>query len=242
MLGTRENCFRHWSRSGYWTGLQEAMNTYWPIGRKVHIGDIMAIANILHVPQTTVLSGKHMQGRTTTSTASSATADARNGSEYTMNTPEYQREYYRKNREKIIAYQKAYREKNKEHVRAREKEYYERNEDRIKSYMDMYREKNRDRINAQAKKWRDTHKEERREQSKKYYAKNREKLLERNKEYREKNREKIRAANKARYASMPLEERRERGRKSYAKYKDQIRRHQREKYAERKKDGIENFV
>ena len=51
---------------------------------------------------------------------------------------EKQKEYYEKNKEKILLRQKAYKEKNKEKILKDKKKYREENKDKIKEYAKIY--------------------------------------------------------------------------------------------------------
>jgi hypothetical protein len=101
---------------------------------------------------------------------------------------EYGREYYRKNREKMIAYStqyrkdhpeskrradKRYREKHKEKLAKRDKLYYEKNKEEIRAKQKAYYEANKERILKQNKKYADDHRGESREYLKKRYAEQR---------------------------------------------------------------------
>ena len=85
----------------------------------------------------------------------------------------YSREYYRKNREKILAeyrekyandesFRKAkinsaeiYNETNKDKIKERKSKYYEKKKDKFREYFDEYYTQNKDTINGKRKyKWR----------------------------------------------------------------------------------------
>ena len=97
---------------------------------------------------------------------------------------EYDKHYYKKNKEQ----KQQYYQKNKEQILEQRREYREQNRDKIKQYYeqnkDKFREQNRDKI----KQYYETNKEQIREQQKQYYEQNKDKW----KEYRERNKDKIR--------------------------------------------------
>jgi len=103
---------------------------------------------------------------------------------------EWQKQYYKKNREKILAKAKKYREEHREELnekdkiryykkrkpyqpltdeekKIKQKEYRERNKEKIKEY----RKNNKEKFLQYKKKYRETHKEKIKEENKKYYAK-----------------------------------------------------------------------
>lgn len=77
---------------------------------------------------------------------------------------EYDKEYRRKNKERIAEYHKQYAIKNKEKIKSYNKEYreknidklkqyYEENKERISEYNKQYRSNNRENLNAEKRKW-----------------------------------------------------------------------------------------
>lgn len=56
------------------------------------------------------------------------------------------REYYLKNRERLLEQVKEYQERNKEHIKARRKRWYEENRERVLEQRRQYYEENRDKI------------------------------------------------------------------------------------------------
>ena len=82
---------------------------------------------------------------------------------------EYRREYYARNREKILARQKVWREANREKERERVRAWREKNPEKVKEIARAWREKNPEKV---------------KEIVRAYYARNREKILEKKKEQR----------------------------------------------------------
>jgi len=93
------------------------------------------------------------------------------------------RDYYLKNKEKILKARAEYRERNKEKIKEEKKQSYLKNKEKILKARAEYVDKNREKISAANKKrWAENPEQH---QSKEYY-----------KNYREKNREKIRVSMK----------------------------------------------
>ena len=116
--------------------------------------------------------------------------------------PEYSKQWYETNKEKI-------------------KEYYETKKEKIKEYNKQYRESNKEKIREynkeKMKEYREANKEKIREYSKEYYEANKEKA----KEYREANKEKIKQRMKEYYEvnkEKLKEYHRQRNKKSMKKY------------------------
>ena len=116
-----------------------------------------------------------------------------------------QREYYKKNKEKINEnkkeYRKEYYKKNKEEKR----EHYEKNKEKTKEFMKAYREKNKDKIAEKNRKYYNKNKEKTKEYRKEYYEKNKDMCSKEGKEYREKNKEIIKERNRQYYLKKKLE-------------------------------------
>lgn len=112
---------------------------------------------------------------------------------------EWQKEYYKKNREKILAAQKARQEAKKDQISEYQKEWWQKNKDREmekrqlkkaqltpeelaelqkseKEYQKEYYEQNREKVLNRAKKWGEEHPEERYQASKKHFESNREEI------------------------------------------------------------------
>ena len=83
---------------------------------------------------------------------------------------EYQKNYYRKNREKRKEQHKNYRQENKEKIKEYYNKYYQENKEKRKEYTKKNYQEN---------------KEKRKEQKKKHYQENKEKLKEYGKNYRQ---------------------------------------------------------
>ena len=98
--------------------------------------------------------------------------------------PEYSKQWYEANKEKMKEYYEVNKEKKKEYS----KEYYEANKEKMK-------EKRKEK----AKEYYEANKEKVREYSKEYYEANKEKKKEYSKEYYEANKEKIKEKRKQRY-------------------------------------------
>ena len=64
---------------------------------------------------------------------------------------EYGKEYYEKNKEKILNIKKEYRDSNKLKVSEKKKKYYEENKSKVLSQKREYRQANKDKVNALAK-------------------------------------------------------------------------------------------
>ena len=94
---------------------------------------------------------------------------------------EHQREYYQKNKDRIIEYRKNYAESHKEEIKEKKREY-----------LRNYRKEHKEELLNKQKKYREKHKEEILIQRKKHREKNREKILAYKRKYREKHREELR--------------------------------------------------
>lgn len=82
---------------------------------------------------------------------------------------EARREYYARNREKILARQKVWRKANPEKTREYRRAYYARNPEKVKEIVRAWQKENPDKV---------------REAGRAHYARNREKILEQKKEQR----------------------------------------------------------
>ena len=96
------------------------------------------------------------------------------------------KEYYQKNKEKILAYSKLYRKNNAEKIKEKQHSYY-------KLHKKPHIVKTKEEIKLQQKKYRESHKEKikqyeisRKEKLKKYYQDNKKHIKESQKKYREK--------------------------------------------------------
>jgi len=101
---------------------------------------------------------------------------------------EYDKAYYKQNREKIKEQTKAYRKQNTEKIKEYRKAYRKQNTEKIKAYY----EQNREKINKQQKAWYQQNAEKLKERGKAYYEQNREQMKAYVKAYRKQNRDKRR--------------------------------------------------
>ena len=101
--------------------------------------------------------------------------------------PEYSKQWYEVNKEKMKEKMKKYYKTNKEKRKEQMKEYSKANKDKIKEYDKQYYEENKEKRKQQMKEHYETNKEKRKE----YYEVNKEKIKEKKKEYYEVNKEKI---------------------------------------------------
>ena len=89
---------------------------------------------------------------------------------------EYQRRYYRKNREKVAEQQRHYREENREKVAEQQRRYREENREKNAEYQRRYRQENP---------------EKKAETNRRYHERNREKIAECQRHYYQENRDYI---------------------------------------------------
>lgn len=119
------------------------------------------------------------------------------------------KEYYLKNREKLLAHYKAYREANKELIAERKKADFEKHREKRKEKQKEWRLKNAEKLKADKRAFFQKNKEKiyearkasawtgkAKEYSAKYRERNKEKLAQSAKRWVEENREKVRAAKK----------------------------------------------
>lgn len=108
-----------------------------------------------------------------------------------MANSKYNKEYYEKNKEKILRQQKEYKEKNKEKIAAYQREYRKNHKKKIAEHNKKYRQKNKEQLKENYKRWREEnpekHKESTRKASRKYYEKNKAKALSYTKKWQAKN-------------------------------------------------------
>lgn len=93
---------------------------------------------------------------------------------------DYNKEYYKKNREKLNRDAKEYYLKNKDAKIEYRREYYQKNKDRVREKNKEWATNNPDKMNMYKKEW----KRRNPNVDSEYYAENKERLLERNKTYR----------------------------------------------------------
>jgi len=101
---------------------------------------------------------------------------------------QYKKEYYKKNKDKLLE---------------KYKKYYEENKEARAELGKRWREKNKEKCNEYSKKWVKNNPEKRRASIKKYEEKNKEKGKARRKEWKQKNKEKIRLQEKERIKKNP---------------------------------------
>lgn len=89
------------------------------------------------------------------------------------------KEYYIKNKEKILKHQKEYYQENRIQKLKYQKRYLVRNRGKINQYKKGYRIKNKEKISNSLKGWRRKNPKYHREYNQKYYKKNRKKILKR---------------------------------------------------------------
>lgn len=102
---------------------------------------------------------------------------------------EYKRQYYLKNKESISAQKKEYHEKNKEKLNEHSRQYYKNNKSIRSQKAKIYREANKEVIAEQKKRYAEENKERLKHSKKAYYEKNKEYMLVQNKRYYQENRE-----------------------------------------------------
>lgn len=93
-----------------------------------------------------------------------------------MAQTEAQRQWYLKNKERLLKKAKVNREENKERIRAYQKVWCKNNPDKIKGYGKNYRENNYEEIYNRHKEWVSNNKEANREHKKKWVKENPEKI------------------------------------------------------------------
>jgi len=93
------------------------------------------------------------------------------------------KEYYRKNKEKVLDGNKGYYLKNKEKVERQKKEYYQKHKDKLQQGMKRNHNSHKLEYQIRDRAWREKNKEILTENKKIYYENNKEKLNERHKEY-----------------------------------------------------------
>lgn len=104
-----------------------------------------------------------------------------------------------KNRKKIAKKSKEYREKNKEEIKLKKEKYYQNNKERINEYGKEYRKKNREKYLEGHRIYRKNNKKSISEIKKKWYQRNKERVLKRIKDNRKKNPKKKKESDKKWY-------------------------------------------
>lgn len=105
-----------------------------------------------------------------------------------------QKDWYNKNREKVIEKSKKYAQDNKEKRKEYEKIYRQNNKERGRVYKRQYYEKNLDDIKNKGKEYRKQNKEKKKLSDREYAIKNRVKLSEKKKLWALNNKEKVKAS------------------------------------------------
>lgn len=103
----------------------------------------------------------------------------------------YDKNYYIKNREKILQKSKKYLSSNKEKIKIYNKSYRDKNKDNIKDKKIIYQEKNKDKILKAKKKYYRKNKDSLSKKKKEHYYENKDLYRVRNKIYRTENKDKI---------------------------------------------------
>ena len=118
-----------------------------------------------------------------------------------LRNPEYRKEYYKANNEKIKEKTKEYYKANKEYYKEYNKEYKKENKEKIKEQRKEYQKENKEKIKEYQKEYKAANKEKNKEYYKEYYKENKEKIKEYNKEYKANpaNKEKINKRTRVRY-------------------------------------------
>ena len=83
-------------------------------------------------------------------------------------TPEYQKQWKERNKDKVRLQHKQYRERNKDKVRLQQKQYYEQNKEKIALQQKQYREQNREKELLRHKQYRERNKDKVRLRQKQY--------------------------------------------------------------------------
>lgn len=98
-------------------------------------------------------------------------------SRYLLKKPnliDYQRRYYKDNRDYVSKRQKEYVEKHKEKYADYQKKYYIENKEKKEAYIREYYKENKDKVLSQCKSYRDSHKEEKSKKDSDYKKNNKE--------------------------------------------------------------------
>jgi len=132
------------------------------------------------------------------------------------------KEYYIKNKDKLLNKQKEYNINNKDKINEYHDQYRKDNADYLKEYRVDYYEQNKESIKAKVKKYRSNNLDKIKENNKKFYNDNKEEITRKNREYYQKNKSKIIKKNieseKRRLLTDPSFKLRKRVSKSIARY------------------------
>jgi len=148
---------------------------------------------------------------------------------------EYQKKFYKENKDIINKRNKKYREENKEKISEQVKKYRNEHKEKMSEINKKYYEENKEEIREYYKKYYEENKEEIKEMNRQYYEKNKEKIS----EYYEENKEKIRENNKKYY-----EENKEKINKRAKKYREEHREkisEQNKKYREEHREKLNEY-
>ena len=140
-----------------------------------------------------------------------------------MDVKEYQKEYYKKNKEKFKEYRKEWNEKNPDYYKERQKEYREKNKDKVSAYKKEWYQNNKERRKEYYKsdKWK--------AYQKKYYQNNKNNFKEYRKEWDKKNPDYYKERRKEYYKRPEVKERMKKYTKEYyQKNKEKLKRYGKE--------------
>lgn len=112
---------------------------------------------------------------------------------------ELKKEYYQRNKERILEYAKEYNKLHKEKNKAHSKKYYNNHKKEKKIYREKYYEERKVELSEKKKMYYNEHKEKIKEKIKEYYQKNKIKMDEYRKEYYQKNKERLNEKRKMYY-------------------------------------------
>lgn len=104
----------------------------------------------------------------------------------------YKKQYYEKNKDKILAHNKQYYGNNKENIIKHQKLYVQQNKEQLAKSHKKYYESNKEQIKEEKKQYYEKNKEIMKNKMKIYYEKNKKEIAKINKIYRYNNKEKLR--------------------------------------------------
>lgn len=149
---------------------------------------------------------------------------------------DYNRRYYKTNRDAVLEKKRRYREDNQDEFRERDRRYHQENRDERLEYNRRYYEANRNELLEQKRRYWEENRDELLERkrhyykghratkldyNRRYYEANREELLERKRRYYEENRDEVREQNR-RYREANQEKRYENNRRRRARKLDAL--------------------
>lgn len=109
------------------------------------------------------------------------------------NKKEYLRQYYLRNRERLLAKQNQYRKEHSEDIKERKRVYYEKNKTKIQQKRKNISSEKRAVLLKKQRQYYNQHKQELTARRRERYAENKEIILQRNKKYRERNKARVTA-------------------------------------------------